>query len=467
MVQGSPTSTHKNEERMDFETGNYMTVDFEQIKEQLDWKRLFQDTGDLLFKDNYTDPTHFIFELLQNAEDAMKRRADQWTGSRAISFKLTKDKLRVGHFGNPFNKSDIRGICNVGKSTKNEPSDIGHFGIGFKSVYVYTDQPEIHSGLKDFAVDFKINNYVQPTSVQPINRNPDETVFIFPFKSGEEDKSYKEISEALENLESRTLLFLHEIEEIRWDIEDYISGSCRRESEHINDSTRRVRIIEKVITKEEEYDGLEKWLIFSRQVTDKDENPAGDVEIAFKVDTESDTIVSVHGSPLVVFFPTVEKTGLKFVVQGPYQTTPNRETIPPNKACNKYLVEQTALLLRNALCWMRDENILDIDVLNILPLRQIIGMFESLYTSVKQILLSESLLPSLEGEYISANEALIGSTRYVRELLSTEQLSVIYGTKRELSWISSDITQDRRTRVLYDYILKGKTDNTRNSSTKC
>src|SRR5690349_8606116 len=56
--------------------------------------------GKMLLADRYTVRTHFIFELLQNAEDALARRT-RWEGSRSVRFHLTERALRVSHFGRP------------------------------------------------------------------------------------------------------------------------------------------------------------------------------------------------------------------------------------------------------------------------------------------------------------------------------------------------------------------------------
>ena len=86
----------------------------------------------------YTDRTHFIYEILQNAEDAKATK---------ILFKLYRTKLEIYHDGRPFNELDVRGLCGVGEGTKTEDiTQIGKFGIGFKSVYAYTSSPEVHSG---------------------------------------------------------------------------------------------------------------------------------------------------------------------------------------------------------------------------------------------------------------------------------------------------------------------------------
>ena len=108
--------------------------------------------GSMLLANRYDDRTHFIFELLQNAEDALARRSG-WMGSRSISFCLTKERLRVSHFGRPFDQADVRGICGIAESTKEDLTAIGRFGIGFKSVYALTNRPEIHSGAENFVIE--------------------------------------------------------------------------------------------------------------------------------------------------------------------------------------------------------------------------------------------------------------------------------------------------------------------------
>src|SRR6185503_7630909 len=90
---------------------------------------------------------------------------------------------------------------------------------------------------------------------------------------------------------------------------------------------------------------------------------AGNVEIAFSVSQESGSrrkrIQRVERSPLVVFFPTVLETHLGFLVQGPYRTTPSRDNVPRGDTWNQRLVNETASLLRETLCWLRDNGLLD------------------------------------------------------------------------------------------------------------
>ena len=157
----------------------------------------------------YDDRTHFIFELLQNAEDALGRRGE-WRGSRKVAFTLNSTRLMLSHFGKPFDEADVRSVCDIAESTKNE-SSIGRFGLGFKSVYTVTDLPEIHSGDEDFAIE----NYVFPKRLPRSARAADETQIILPLKP-EDASAASDITAGFRHLGPGALLFLRHIDEINW-----------------------------------------------------------------------------------------------------------------------------------------------------------------------------------------------------------------------------------------------------------
>ena len=83
----------------------------------------------------YPDNAHFVFELLQNAEDA---------NATKVKFELLDGMLAFKHDGTrDFNEDDVYSITNVGDSKKgNEANKIGKFGVGFKSVFAYTTSPD-------------------------------------------------------------------------------------------------------------------------------------------------------------------------------------------------------------------------------------------------------------------------------------------------------------------------------------
>ena len=430
-----------------------MACDYEAIRQE-NLKRYGTDIpriGQMLFVDTYADRTHFIFELLQNAEDAIARREGEWNGSRVVSFHLTEKHLRIGHFGDPFNEGDVRGICGVSESTKTESlTEIGRFGLGFKSVYAFTNRPEIHSGPEDFA----INSFVWPEAVPSIpDKGPDETVFILPFKP--DDKSgYEDIDGGLQDLGAKTLLFLRQIEEICWSVQNGSSGQYLRESKEIDTHIRSVTVIG---YRDGESKIYEEWLVFSRPITSSGLQ-AGHVEIAFfqvqDEESKCQRIQRVEQSPLVVFFPTAVETNLGFFVQGPYRTTTSRETVPEHDEWNRCLARETASLLVESLRWLRDQNRLNTAVLSCLPLKSGQSLFAPLFDATKEALLSEPLLPRADEGYMPAAHALLGGTEELHSLFTPSQLSVLYEQKHEMAWLSREITADRE-RDLRRYLMGG------------
>src|SRR5438876_10857196 len=87
----------------------------------------------------YSERTHFVYELLQHAEDAIWRRAKATPDisfSKKVTFHLFKDRLEFRHFGKLFDERDVKGVCGLAEGTGAEdPSRLGRFGIGFKSVF--------------------------------------------------------------------------------------------------------------------------------------------------------------------------------------------------------------------------------------------------------------------------------------------------------------------------------------------
>lgn len=408
--------------------------------------------GRMLLADRYDDRTHFIFELLQNAEDALARRPG-WSGQRSVRFLLDHDRLTFSHFGKPFDELDVRGICGIAESTK-ELTAIGHFGIGFKSVYAFSERPEVHSGEEAFAIE----SFVHPVAVEPLERVGDETVIVIPLDA-ESEADRMEITAGLRRLGARALLFLREIEELEWRVEGGPSGIyLRGRPEYLGDGVRRITVIGQ---EEGEAEVEETWTVFSRPVSTEEGVPAGYVELAFHVTREgahSDWEVRpIARSPLVVYFPTVLETHLGFLVQGPYRTTPSRDNVPRHDDWNRHCVDETATLLVDTLRWLRDQGGLDTQALQSLPLARekfaYGSMFGPLFERTKETFLSEALLPCFGGGHAPAEEVRLARTQDLRQLFDPKQLGSLLGDGEELAWLSGDISQDR-TPELREYMMR-------------
>lgn len=428
-----------------------MTIDYKALSEE-NLRRYGTDVGEWapeLLANLYHERTHFVFELLQNAEDAIRKRAS--TGSRSVRFELNRVGLRVAHQGKPFDEADVRGICGINKSTKkDELTAIGRFGIGFKSVYAVTDRPEIRSAGQHFA----IKDYVHPVELEPCEQQSGETSFWFPFRAGD-SSAFEEISEGLEKLDAKTLLFLRHVEEVDWRIQDGASGSYCRESVELKPGLRRVTLIGTSNTGGELSE--EQWLVFSRPV-ESEGVEVGAVEIAYSVDLASGELKlkPLADSRLAAFFPTSVQTNLGVVLQAPYRTTPARDNVPPKATWNQHLIEETASLLVESLGVLRDMDALSVDVLTGMPIDEDDfpegSTFRQLYDAVAEAFKAQELLPRNDKGWMSAPHAALARGQELCELLDSAQLTALFASDVLLEWLSDAITIDR-TPVLRTYLM--------------
>jgi hypothetical protein len=392
----------------------------------------------------YSERTHFIFELIQNAEDA---------GATRLAFELFADRLEVRHDGRPFTEADVRGVSGVAQSGKSgDLTKIGQFGIGFKSVYAYTKTPRIHSG----AEHFRIDHYVRPAAVDPaVDAAADddpETRFVFPFDHDTVPAATAtaEISAALNRIEPATLLFLRNITRLRARGLQVTDSVIERQTQPRRPSGRHV-----TLTRGETQGygprRAEDWFAWERPLDDL--GHAGQrVELAFRADTthREPRLVAQDGSPLVVFFPTQKETFVGFLIQGPYRTTPARDNVPDDDPANQALVRETALLLVDVLRELRAAGLLTVEVLQALPLDAARfppgSMLRPLFDAVRTALTEEDLIPAAGG-YAAARNLKLASTGEVRELLGPGQLAALFQTDLPLAFAQLPRNEDQVRRL--------------------
>ena len=435
----------------------------------------FDDIGRLISERLYSDKSHFVYELLQNAEDALERRfrknhtAD---APRAVRFRLFPNRLEFRHFGAPFDENDVRGISDVLKGTKaGDFEQIGKFGIGFKSVYAFTASPEIHSGDEHFVV----KRYIRPEKREPspdLLIEPNETIFVFPFDHEDlpADRAFDLISRKFRELGPRVLLFLRRIDEIEWSVEpDGEKGQYLKETKQSQPviSARHITVIGQKNGRDEN----ENWLIFERPVSVPYNSGKIPVEVGFRLETrgkdKTESFVRENNTSLVVYFPTEKDTRLGFLIQGPYRTTPARDNILGNDDWNKKLIEETAELVAESLWQLKEMGLLSISLLEALPikskddtdywrtdgLRDYYKDFYPIYRRVRVALMKERLLPANDGTFVMARNAKLVRGAALMKILNQEQLGALFQSDDEMKWLSSEITQDR-TPDLRSYLMK-------------
>jgi hypothetical protein len=393
-----------------------------------------------LLADLYADRTHFIFEVLQNAEDAR---------ATFVRFEYHDGELRISHNGRPFSESDVVGICSIAESTKkDEVNSIGKFGIGFKSVYAYTEAPHIHSGEEHF----KIEKYVRPYAIEGVfPKHPATTLFILPFKANIRPEEKEQIVRAFEIFASSSILFLRSIERVDLIVESKFGRT-------ISSSTERGTYspLGRLVTLQTECTSgaqREQWLVFSESVRDEFGSTRGTIELAFLY--QDDKIVRTESNNVVVYFPTQVPTNLGFVLQGPFRTTPSRDTIPIEDAWNTKLIKQASELLKEVVKEAQKFHLLSTSFLESLPIRdenfraardangKVENMFFAIADELLTFLRTFSFVPTISGTYIEPENVRFPGSEKLRDLLSTSQLQSLFNDIPNLDWISDDISESR------------------------
>jgi hypothetical protein len=265
---------------------------------------------------------------------------------------------------------------------------------------------------------------------QRAGRQDHETVFWLPFDADRKQpvECRDEIAEKLKSLIFPTL-FLSKLGSVSWEVNGeagvYSKQVIRTVQRH-DLTARLVRLASTVARQTTEQD---IWL-FSRA-------PSQGLPfcVGFSV---SDGKLRATSQPAFCFFPTKESTNLSFMVHAPFLLTDSREGIKAGEKHNQDMVEQLARLAADSLPVLRDEQLIDDGVLDIVPYddahfsdpkdRSRIS-FRPFYDAIKERLKNDTLLPAADGEYSGKNRSYWASDTELVELFSDEQLAHLTGTK--------------------------------------
>src|SRR6266849_7640252 len=392
--------------------------------------------------EKYPDSVHFVYELLQNAEDQ---------GATEAHFELSTDHLVFQHNGKPFTRSDVWNITGIGNSDKpQEANKIGRFGIGFKSIYAITDRPEIYTVLEEKPFAFAIEDLVVPVAITRNHEKSNQyrTQFTFPFIPGREITLYSKIRERLTTLGFETMLFLQNLASITWQTETehgvFLCAVIGARRELCGESSQNGQLRQ----------SSANYLVFTRNANLGNIDRKLDVRVAFRLDAKG-KIIAEPDQKLVVYFPTEQVTGLNFCLHGPFLLADNRANIKIDNDMNNKLVQECAILLGESIQQISKEDLLTVDFLSMLPIRKenVSPLFLPLYDQTLRVLKRYRLLPTADGTFASARQVKLARGTDLRELLNERQLSTLYGTPNPMHWLTSDITDDR-THDLYTYIHK-------------
>ncbi|KAJ9555632.1 hypothetical protein OSB04_010246 [Centaurea solstitialis] len=304
-----------------------------------------------LSQELYSQDSHFLLELVQNADDNAYPRNVEPT----LTFILQEKSIVVLNNEHGFSAENIRALCDVGNSTKKSSGAgyIGKKGIGFKSVFRVTDAPEIHSN--GFHIKFDLSEgqigFVLPTIVPPcdidlfsnlvsldtaeqVNLHQWNTCIVLPFKSKLTEASVENITSMFSDLHPSLLLFLHRLQCIKF--RNTLNDSfVTMRKEIIGNGLINVSIGKETLT----------WFVESRKLhanSLRNDATTTEISVAFSLESASgnDDYVPKMDQQYVFAFLPLRTYGLKFIIQGDFILPSSREEVDGDSPWNQWLLSE-------------------------------------------------------------------------------------------------------------------------------
>lgn len=332
----------------------------------------------------------FIYELLQNADDAIEGRDEA-----AVRFELDGSTLYVANTGRPLTGNDVHSLCIQGLSSKSDDeAAIGRKGRGFTSVLELTDRPRVYSTEYEFVFDSsqakdalrentRVDDDLSDTDV-PTLRLPfvpetkpqrvsellaDDSPFTTIFAFDLFDDVQSTIGEKLAAIDPQTLVFLQHLRRLEISIDD-------EETTWALDRTKPAAMAgmegqQIVLSKHESTLSTpplaqHAYVQFARtgiEITQRGGIPEGSWEgiettqvgVAFGVETDQDgepiKLRPIQDDPSIhVFLPTEQSSPGQFLINGAFKPESSRTRLKlfdRDTGYNALLFDHVAKLLTN------------------------------------------------------------------------------------------------------------------------
>ena len=414
----------------------------------------------------YSRNPHFIFELIQNAEDNTYKNTTPSLSIRLTQIDLTGTEesdgaLIIENNETGFTSENVDAICKVGETTKTKAQGyIGEKGIGFKSVFLVTDNSHIFSDGYHFRLpehnDKTGFGYIVPQWVNPPGGlDPTQTYIILPLTKA--NFGYDRIEKMLLQIEPETILFLSKLQEIRIKTDNGTDFSILK-----NDTSMpEVELLVEGEKQHRSFSKVDGFLVCTEAVNkpanihhEKREGIENrEISIAFPLDENS-----ASAGKVFAYLPVRSDMGFPFLINADFILPSSREDIQ-DVPWNHWLMDCVAnLIVTMLLPALKEKNLLTADFLEILATR--LNDFEEgnsgasyvvdrdsllrpIFARVREAFINEEFLPANDGTFVSASNAKLARGDAIREILHDEQLASLFGSSHEIKWLSDKITQDR------------------------
>jgi hypothetical protein len=367
----------------------------------------------------YSDASHFIEELLQNADDAcLKKNKVKENGS--CSFVLDNNILQFSHNGREFDEDDIISITTIGQSTKKENPDInltGKFGLGFKSTFAICNEPEIYSG----KFNFKIIDFEVPHFLEKNRATTSETSFFFPLKESKNTKSI--VEKGVANINYRHLLFTKCLTSINVALPHTSFNLSKSIVKTFDKHLSIIQISNNLTTNTPLL-----FLLFDIPLPNNKS-----AQCAFLIsDLNNSEYIHLKNEPAFVVFPTLFQTGLQFAINAPFTTTPTREQIPFDEEKtpeNFQILQHIQKGFSGLLQLMKKHKLLNTSFFGLLPFDIDEHKNNPIAHAIVNGLIHETetkaVWPSVSMKFFSASKMLVCDSQ-IQQLLSDTEVKMLF-----------------------------------------
>jgi hypothetical protein len=393
----------------------------------------------------YSRDVHFIFELIQNAED--NHYADGVDPT--LSFQLTPDDpthtpgaegaLIIENNELGFQPDNIDAICDVGQSTKTKQEGyIGEKGIGFKSVFQVTCDPHVFSNGYSIRLpesdSLTALGYIVPVWVDSVPPRVKSgcTTIILPLKPG----CFCELSKSLRSVAPETILFLKKIKSLSIQIDGLYTCTVIKD----DCAAPLVRLLCEIVadTTAVASPGESFWvktLTFQRppeiSAAKREKIIDRDVTVALPLSQTADSRGDVYA-----YLPVLTGSGLPFLVNADFLLTSSREGIKEDEPWNHWLRDCIAPCFVTAFRELLTEHEYRYQAYRFLPLladHDRPEFFEEVATSIHESVKATAVIVKQHGEELVTPEGARRADQQFRELFSSPDLPVPFCRERLVS----------------------------------
>uniref|UniRef100_A0A3B4U8I9 Wu:fj29h11 n=1 Tax=Seriola dumerili TaxID=41447 RepID=A0A3B4U8I9_SERDU len=393
----------------------------------------------------YSKDTHFVLELIQNADD--NSYPSEVGVVPSLAFVVEKDCITVLNNEIGFQERNIKAICDVGCSTKGKHKYgyIGQKGIGFKSVFKVTDCPEIHSNGFHLRFDRTCGSmgYILPhwtEDERPVDAHW-TTKICLPLRS-----ESHQTRNLFHDVHPSLLLFLHRLRSIIIynQSEKRLMTMTRKDLSHD-------------VLEVEHTEGVERWLVVKTTLEPKKikENvESTELALAFQLCSDSagsDIICQPQKQPVFAYLP-LRSFGLRFIVQGDFDIPSSREDVDRDSPWNQWLRSEIPQLFLHAMDVFTNHPEFRglkglCQFLQFIPLPdEVLDFFKPVAGQIIQLLKGKAFLPTLSSGvvYKLPSQVAVCQDPVIREVIGGDELE----RHLSLSYLHPDLSPAPPTSLL-------------------